>query len=162
MQGSDATKTRISTVFFARPVISWRLTACHRDAVRAYCGSGGRWFESTQLYHLKFQGNLIFFGRPVLPAVTVRVSAGSAVRKNPSGRTQSVASTRTLITLKSSVARARKRSPTFARSPSGHSTTSPRTSLGIDSLIAGHTHRRLWCWARLSSKGTHRHLPPCA
>ena len=133
-----------------------------RKTTHPSCGSGGRWFESTQLYHLKFQGNLIFFGRPVLPAVTVRVSAGSAVRKNPSGRTQSVASTRTLITLKSSVARARKRSPTFARSPSGHSTTSPRTSLGIDSLIAGHTHRRLWCWARLSSKGTHRHLPPCA
>src|SRR6516162_5397459 len=50
MQGSDATKTLISTVFFARLVISGRLTACHRDAVRAYCGSGGRWFESTQLY----------------------------------------------------------------------------------------------------------------
>ena len=66
-----------------------------------------------------------------------RVSVGSAVRKNPSGRTQSVASTRTLITLKSSVARARKRSPTFARSPSGHSTTSPRTSLGIDSCGVG-------------------------
>ena len=53
------------------------------------CGSGGRWFESTQLYQLKLQGNFAPFLRRILPIIPVRVSTGSAVRKNPRGRTQS-------------------------------------------------------------------------